>query len=116
MQILLEIVSELIKISGMLISAIAIRWLMDLSTPTRDWHTVKMGAEWFYDSIRIPDWREWFNMERLTRLRNHPDAAVVWDKVVDGTLYIAQDAPSESSLNAKEAQADGEELAVNATA
>lgn len=79
MSILLQFIGELLHFAGVVASAVIIRWLLELSTPARDWHTVKYGAEWLYDSIRIPDWREWFNMDRLSRLREHPDAVIVVD-------------------------------------
>lgn len=68
-----EFFANLLHICSMATIAIIFRWLLNLSTPTQDWHTVKASAEWAYDSLRIPDWREWFNMDRLTRLRTHPD-------------------------------------------
>jgi hypothetical protein len=101
---LLELVSEFIKILGMACSALIIRWMMEISTPRHDWMLVKQTFEYAYDSVRIPDWREWFNMDRLSRLREHPDVR----PIVVESFIIPIVTPSDLPHNANNEHTDCE--------
>ena len=64
-----ELISELIHWALLLGSVLAMRWLLELSTPAVDISAVTGTAKAVWQAMQIPDWRESFNMEKLEWLR-----------------------------------------------
>lgn len=75
-QLLYELCTHLAQVLSMAAGALMMRWLLNLSTPREDWHLAKQAVEYAYDSIRIPDWRDYVNMARLEQLRER----IQWER------------------------------------
>ena|SRR5215468_3312707 len=79
-----ELLTSLLQILSMAFGALAMRWLLGMSTLREDMALVREEASWLWDHIQIPDWRDAFNMDRLRHMRRyHPDAQTI---IVEGTL------------------------------